>query len=107
MSEPISIQILERARVLIADEQHWCPGHLARDVRGYPVSPTDSDAVQWCAFGALVAAANEFTDDPAMAQDFATSAMRPLVGGTQLTHINDIEGHAAVIALFDAAIGTH
>jgi hypothetical protein len=30
--------------------------------------------------------------------------MRPLVGATSLTHINDSEGHAAVLDLFDMAI---
>ena len=31
--------------------------------------------------------------------------MRPFVGATALTHINDAEGHAAVLTLFDIAIG--
>jgi hypothetical protein len=30
--------------------------------------------------------------------------MRPLVGATSLTHINDDAGHAAVLELFDLAI---
>jgi hypothetical protein len=33
------------------------------------------------------------------------TAMRPCVGATALTHINDVEGHAAVLTLFDIAIG--
>jgi hypothetical protein len=32
------------------------------------------------------------------------SSMRPLVGATSLTHINDDEGHAAVLALFDLVL---
>jgi hypothetical protein len=51
-----------------------------------------------------VAAANEFTSDPDVAHHLATTAMRPLVGATSLTHINDSEGHAAVLDLFDMAI---
>jgi hypothetical protein len=103
MSKPIHTQILDRARALIEDERRWCPGHLARDANGYPVSPTDHEAEQRCALGALLAAAHEFSSDEMEAHRLAETALRPLVGATQLTHINDIEGHSAVIALFDAA----
>jgi len=104
MAKPIRAQVLERARALIADERHWCPGDLARDAMGFPVNPTDSDARQRCALGALVAAAREFTSDPDLAHRLATTSMRPLVGATALTHFNDSEGHAAVLDLFDMAI---
>jgi hypothetical protein len=104
MAKPVRIHVLERARALIADERHWCPGDLARDAMGFPVSPTDGSAQQRCALGALVAAAHELTSDPDRAHYLATTAMRPLVGATALTHINDAEGHAAVLDLFDLAI---
>jgi hypothetical protein len=104
MARPVRIQILERARALIEGERHWCPGDLARDAMGYAVSPTDRSAEQRCALGALVAAAHEFTRDPELAHQLATTAMRPLVGATSLTHINDVAGHAAVLELFDLAI---
>jgi hypothetical protein len=104
MSKPIKVQVIERARALIADERHWCPGDLARDRMGYSVSPTDRDAEQRCALGALVAAAYEITGDPRQARDLAMTAMRPLVGATQLTLINDTEGHGATLTLFDGAI---
>jgi hypothetical protein len=106
MAKPIKIQIIERARTLIADERHWCPGDLARDRMGYSVSPTDRDAVQRCALGALTAAAYEITGDSRQAHDLAMTAMRPFIGATQLTHINDAKGHLAALALFDAAIAT-
>jgi hypothetical protein len=105
MAKPIRVQVLERARALISDERHWCPGDLARDARGFPVSPIDKSAVQRCALGALVAAAHDLTGDPVAARHLATTAMRPLVGATSLTHINDAEGHAVVLELFDLAIG--
>jgi hypothetical protein len=106
MAKPVRAQILERARSLIEDERHWCPGDLARDATGHPVDPTNSSAEQRCALGALVAAANEHTSDPDLARYLATTAMRPLIGATSLTHINDAEGHAAVLELFDLAIAT-
>jgi hypothetical protein len=104
MSKPIKVQILEKARGLIENESQWCPGDLARDAWGFSVSPTDANAYQHCALGALVAAASELTGDRHRAYDLAMTAMRPLVGATALAHINDDEGHAAVLALFDLAI---
>ena len=104
MSKPLKVQVLERARALIEDERHWCRGELARDAVGLSVGPTDGSAVKRCALGALVAAACEVTSDPRLAHELALTAMRPLVGTTSLTHINDVEGHAAVLILFELAI---
>lgn len=104
MAKPLRVQVLERARSLIEDERHWCPGDLARDAMGFPVSPTDASAEQRCALGALLAAAHAFTGDPELAHRLAATAMRPLVGATSLAHINDAEGHAVVLQLFDLAI---
>ena len=104
MAKAIRVQILERARALIADERHWCAGQFALDARGLAVDPTGQSAVQRCAMGALIAAAYEITSDPALAHELAATAMRPLVGATALTHINDAEGHAAVLNLMDQAI---
>lgn len=104
MAKPVRVQILERARALIADERHWCSGHFARDAGGLAVDPTERSAVRRCAMGALIAAAHEITSHPALAHELAATSMRPLVGATALTHINDDEGHAAVLKLIDLAI---
>jgi hypothetical protein len=104
MAKTIQAQVLERARALIADERYWCPGDLARDARGFPVNPADSSARQRCALGALFAAAHQLTGDQHLAHHLATTVMRPLVGAASLMHINDSEGHAAVLDLFDLAI---
>lgn len=106
MSKPVKVQILERARALIEDERHWCRGELARDAMGLSVGPTDRSAVKRCALGALVAAACEVTGNHQVAHELAMTATRPFVGATALTHINDAEGHTAVLTLFDIAIGT-
>ena len=63
MSGPLKVQIVERARALIADEQHWCRGHLAQDVSGVAVFPTSVNAVKRCGLGAVIAAAYELTHD--------------------------------------------
>jgi hypothetical protein len=104
MAKPTRLQILERARALIEDERHWCPGDLARDARGLSICPTDSNAAQRCALGALLAAAHQLMGDFKSAQEVAKIAMRPIIGAASLTHINDIDGHAAILTLFDLAI---
>ena len=104
MAKPARLLILQRARALIEEERHWCPGDLARDARGFSVSPTDSNAEQRCAVAAILAAAYQFTGDLDRAKEVAMVAMRPVIGATSLTHVNDAEGHAAILNLFDLAI---
>jgi hypothetical protein len=103
-TKPARLLILERARALIEDGRHWCPGDLARDARGLSVNPTDSNAEQRCALGAILAAAYQFTGDLDRAQEIAMVAIRPVIGATSLTHVNDAEGHATILNLFDLAI---
>jgi hypothetical protein len=49
-------------------------------------------------------AAYQVTNDRRGAHDLAIQAMRPLYGSATLVHVNDMRGHAAVLALFDEAI---
>ena len=95
MSRPLKIQIVERARELIADEQHWCRRHFGEDAHGFPVSPTSPSAIKWCGLGAVIAAAYQV----------GYQVLRPRYGSATLIHINDVRGHAAVLALFDEVLG--
>lgn len=104
MSRPLKLQVIEQARALIADEQHWCRGDLARDVNGEGVCPTSANAVKRCALGAVIAAAYELTHDLDAAHAFALKALRPQWGTSTLVRVNDMRGHAAVLALFDEVI---
>ena len=104
MARPIQIQILERARALIADEQHWCRGELARDINDEEVCPTAASAVKRCGLGAVIAAAYQLTRDLDAARDLALKALRPHYGTATLVQVNDMRGHAAVLALFDEVI---
>ena len=104
MSRPLKIQIVERARTLIADEEHWCRCELARDARGTGVCPTSDTAVKRCGLGALIAAAYEITGDQLTAHDLAIRATQPLYGTATLVNINDTRGHTAVLALFNEVI---
>jgi len=101
MARPLKLQIVEQARTLIADEQHWCRRHLAEDVNGVSVSPTFAGAMKWCGLGAVIAAAYELTHDFDAAHQLGHEAMRPHYGPSTLIYVNDTRGHAAVLALFD------
>ena len=103
MSRPLKVQIVERARALIADEQHWCRRHLA-EVNGVTVSPTSGSAVKRCGLGALIAAAYQLTHDLDEAYKLGHEALRPRYGPATVIHVNDVRGHAAVLALFDEVI---
>jgi hypothetical protein len=104
MARPLQIQITEKARLLIADAQHWCRGHLAQDAKGVSVFPTSARAVRRCGLGALIAAAYELTSNYDAAHELAHTALRPHCGISTLVHVNDVRGHAAVLALFDEVI---
>jgi hypothetical protein len=101
MAKALQFQIVERVRALIADQEHWCRGELARDViEG--VCPTSASAVRRCALGVVVAAAHELTHDLGAAHDFAFNALRPR--HRHLVRVNDMRGHAVVLSLFDEVI---
>ena len=57
-----------------------------------------------CGLGALITAAYQITNDNRGAHDLAIQALRPLYGSATVVHVNDIRGHAAVLALFDEVI---
>jgi hypothetical protein len=104
LSKPLKIQIVEKARALIADEQNWCPRHLAEDVNGVSVSPTSVSAVKRCGLGAVIAAAYQLTHDFDAADQLGHETLRPRYGASTVIYVNDTIGHAAVLALFDEVI---
>jgi hypothetical protein len=104
LSKPLKIQIVEGARALIADEQHWCRRNLGEDGNGISVSPTSASAVKWCGLGAVIVAAYQLTHDFDAADQLGHEALSPRYRAATLMQINDISGHAAVLALFDEVI---
>ena len=107
MAKPLHSQIVVRARSLIANEQHWCRGHLAQTASGLSVSPISASAVKRCGLGAVIAAAYQLTQDYDAANDLAHKALCPLYGISTLVRVNDMRGHAAVLALFDEVIAAY
>ena len=95
---------LSTAQRVAGEQQHWCRGELARDANGFSVGPTDSGATRRCGLGALIAAAYQVTDDDRRAHDLAINALRPLHGSATLVNVNDVRGHAAVLALLEEVL---
>jgi len=104
MSKPIHVQIIQAARALVADENNWCCHQMAFDAYGVPVCATDGQASKLCAYGALIAAAHKMTGDGSRAQYLTRLAARHFGRSDALIRVNDTQGHAAVLALFDEAI---
>jgi hypothetical protein len=104
MAKPLKFQIIERAKELIQDESQWCRGYLAVDAHGDSADPAGSEAVKRCALGALFAAAYQLTNNTEKSCELASSALLPLCGSNKVVLVNDYQGHAAILALFDQAI---
>jgi hypothetical protein len=106
MSKPVTVTIMERAREVIADPEHWCRGSFARGRGGVSVSVGDVSARRYCAIGAIILAALEITGDTSRARELACSVATKISETGSLVVVNDHQGHAAVLALFDKAIAS-
>ncbi len=90
-------EVLVAARKLIEKEENWTTEHYARNADGVVVFATAPDACKFCALGAVM---------------HVSRSTGPTQGAAQLSevcaepvhHINDKQGHAAVLALYDRAI---
>jgi hypothetical protein len=54
----------------------------------------------------LIAAAYDIINDYRQANHLAIDAVRPFQGTSTLVYINDVRGHAAVLAFLDEAIAS-
>ena len=88
-------ETLVAGRELLSDEAHWCQGAGARDRQGRRVDPDSDQAVQFCAVGAITRKRSGSWN----AYEYLRKAAK---GPVSL--INDHQGHAAVLELYDQAI---
>lgn len=111
-SRPTPLQLLVEARALIADRQNWTVAYEARAFDDTPVDPLDHRACKFCALGALRRVRRNHNlhasyGFPATAAYTAlTRACLELNGEELLSVVNDWRGHAAALAVYDAAIET-
>lgn len=101
-----AVEILTEARSIIADPAQWATGTFARDVKGEAVDPITSDAVCFCALGALYKSSGRYFDiyksKIAPNRLLVSSAFH--LYGKSLPFVNDRLGHSAVMAVYDYAI---
>jgi hypothetical protein len=109
MAKPVQQQIIARALDLIEDEAHWTRVYVARGTDGAPCSCVDVAATRFCAIGALVRAARDLLGEIGPVHAYAAEKLilkannRP---NDTLPCINDVEGHAAIVAMFKTALDT-
>lgn len=91
--------ILRAARKRIERPECWTQFFPARNELGLQVSPWQSEAARWCAWGAIEAERPADTN----AETFLTQAMEAM-GTHGIGEFNDTHTHAEVLAAFDKAI---
>ncbi len=114
MSKPLVLQVAERARALINDPRTWTQDAMARTRSNRHCGPTDASAVRYCAYGAILRAANDVGGDHDRSQHLAdkvamlvTGRNNPLVAFEELIAINDgprATARKAVVGLFERAL---
>ena len=101
--KPHYIAILEKAKSIIATPDRWCREDLARDIRGIEVSPHNSMAVCWCAYGAMKCAGRRLGLD-----HFINSSVNIFnsVSSKDMIYLNDHDDttHDMLMETFDRAI---
>lgn len=99
-----TLDALTRAYTRIATPDHWTTGTTARTAHGVSVSVQDDRATQFCAVGALYAGWGWMDPLDPRALDGSLRALDAAALPFTPETINDTAGHAAVLALYCAAI---
>ena len=100
---PEERQIIATARSLIADPRCWTQDVYARDEDGNSVPANHDDACRWCGLGAIIKSASDL-GAPVGAGAGATNVLSRIAAASTVVNINDLQGHTAVLALFDKAL---
>jgi hypothetical protein len=111
MARTLQQQIIVRALELISDDSKWTGGTNARDACGRPCRVEASEAVRFCAVGALARAAFELTgqlDSFALLDQIETAVLAANgLNGLEresIPWINDQEGREPIVAVFQKAL---
>jgi hypothetical protein len=94
------VNTLRQARALIEVPERWTQTYVAVDSTGFPCSPLASEALCWCALGAVERIAGHDGDLHLRVSDL----LRAHTPDNSVASFNDSHSHSEVLALFDAAI---
>jgi hypothetical protein len=109
MATTIQRQIIAGALSLIEKKENWTGRVLARTSNGIRCEWSDARATKFCAIGALGRTAQTLVGDYFSAKQLALETANIIMAannqpGWCLSSINDIDGHAAIVRLFRAAL---
>jgi hypothetical protein len=111
VSPNLHYQVLRKAREILRDKRKWTRYGSARTGNGTVCPPYATQAVKFCAYGAIARAALEVTGDRQQARQLARSIEMQIVGSERVPHpqkrlsyVNDHKGYSAVLGLFDAGV---
>lgn len=98
--------VLQKARELLAQPEHWARGRYAYNDEGKPRSSTDYDAVQFDLIGAIHRSACKLKVNGQTAEADAFALMRWATEAYNLAEWNDAghRRHSHVIEALDVAI---
>jgi len=107
MAKPLRQQIIIRALELLSDDKTWTGRAMARDAQRRPCSAYASEAVRFCAVGALSRAAFELIGEPHTS--FVEKIEMYILAAAGKSHtglplINDREGREAVVQILKTAL---
>ena len=95
-------EVLIKARELISDPNNWTAHAYARDAKGERVEINSPAACKFCALGAVQRVIGR-PHDPSLSRK-AWNALHEQTSDYSVASVNDNEGHAAVMEMFDKAI---
>ena len=107
MATTVQKQVLIKARALIADPDHWTRNVHACNAARHSVHWCGPSATKWCAVGAIYCSAYELVGDKKEATRIGKEVAKrvaPIWFCRSLMTINDMRGHAAVLAKLDRAL---
>lgn len=97
--------VLKKIRNLIKSPKNWCQGPVAKDAFNAPIRPWNTDACQWCLFGAVLKI--DGTDDDVYMDNIVVhrlnKALPKSFNGNYIDY-NENRSHRSVIRLLDKAI---
>jgi hypothetical protein len=107
MARSLQHLIIARALDIISDEARWTSLVIARTADGSLCDCRDVAAARFCAIGALYRASAEMLGEQAF--EFVFRAEKFILRANNRPHdslprINDREGHAVIVAMFERAL---
>lgn len=98
-------EVLQKARDLLTDREHWAQDWFAYDNSGLFVDPTDEGATCWCSIGAICKVEGITNHNASKALFRLNGVLKVHFNWwSSVADYNDTHTHEEVLAVFDKAI---